>query len=184
MRKGGRWALAVFLLIGVACRGAGAGTPTPAAAPASVGLTTGIPAPEIELERLDGGTMRLSDLRGRVVLLNFWATWCIPCREEMPLLAQIYREYRDQGLEVLGINLTSHDDLGEVRRFVEQFALPFPILLDHNGRAERDYRIFGVPTTVFVTREGIVHRVVVGVLKGREDVEKTIRPLLRGGGQP
>lgn len=184
MRKGGRWALAVFLLIGVACRGAGAGTPTPAAAPVSVGLTTGIPAPEIGLERLDGGTMRLSDLRGRVVLLNFWATWCAPCREEMPLLAQIYREYHDRGLEVLGINLTSHDDLGEVRRFVEQFALPFPILLDHNGRAERDYRIFGVPTTVLVTREGIVHRVVVGVLKGREDVEKIIRPLLRGGGQP
>ncbi len=176
MRKG--WLIGLLLLT-IACQRLRAGNPVPAASPpASMGLTTGIPAPDFELERLDGGTVRLSDLRGKVVLLNFWATWCVPCREEMPLLAQIYRDYHGQGLEILGVNLTSQDEVGEVRQFVKEFDLPFPILLDHNARAERAYRIFGVPTTVFITREGIVHRVVVGILKGREDVENTIRPLL------
>ncbi len=175
----GKRAIALLVLLAMACQRLPGGNPAPSVStPVSMGLTTGIPAPDFELERLDGGTVRLRDLRGKVVLLNFWATWCVPCREEMPLLAQIYRDYHDQGLEILGVNLTSQDDFAEVRRFVEEFALPFPILLDHNGQVERSYRIFGVPTTVFITREGIVHRVVVGILKGREDVEKTIRPLL------
>jgi peroxiredoxin len=178
MRKAGM-VLALGALLLIACQRGAASPPTPApATPVPMELTTGIPAPDLELERLDGGTVRLRDLRGKVVLLNFWASWCVPCREEMPLLAAIYRDYHAQGLEILGVNLTSQDDFGEVRKFVEEFDLPFPILLDPNGRAERDYRIFGVPTTVFITREGIVHRVKVGILKGREDVEQTIRPLL------
>jgi len=178
MRKAGMvLTLGLFLLM--ACqRGTANPTGPTMATPIPMGLTTGIPAPDFELERLDGGTVRLRDLQGKVVLLNFWASWCVPCREEMPLLASIYQDYHAQGLEILGINLTSQDDFGEVRKFVEEFDPPFPILLDPNGRAERDYRIFGVPTTVFITREGIVHRVKVGILKGREDVEQTIRPLL------
>ncbi|MCS7351945.1 TlpA family protein disulfide reductase [Thermoflexus sp.] len=176
MRKA---AMALLPLLVLACQRLPAGDSAPAVStPVSMGLTTGIPAPAFELDRLDGGTVRLKDLQGKVVLLNFWATWCAPCREEMPLLSQIYREYHSQGLEILGVNLTSQDDFAEVRNFVEEFDLPFPILLDHNAQVERAYRIFGVPTTVFITREGIIHRVVVGILKGREDVEKTIRPLL------
>ncbi|HXF70322.1 MAG TPA: TlpA disulfide reductase family protein [Thermoflexus sp.] len=181
MRK--LWIVFLVLIVG-ACQRLPEGNPAPraptpeASTPVSMGLITGIPAPDFELERLDGGTVRLRDLRGKVVMLNFWATWCVPCREEMPLLAQIYRDYHPQGLEILGVNLTSQDDLAEVRRFVQELDIPFPILLDHNAQVERAYRIFGIPTTVFITREGIIHRVQVGILKGREDVEKTIRPLL------
>ncbi len=178
MRKA-KMVLGLGLLLLVACQWGAANPAAPAEDPlAPAGLTTGIPAPDFELQHLYGGTARLRDLRGKVVLLNFWASWCIPCREEMPLLASIYRDYRAQGLEILGINLTSQDDLDEVRKFLEEFDLPFPILLDPDGRAERDYRILGVPTTVFITHEGIVHRVKVGVLEGREDVEQTLRPLL------
>ncbi len=181
MRK--LWIVFLVLIVG-ACQRLPEGNPAPraptpeASTPVSMGLITGIPAPDFELERLDGGTVRLRDLRGKVVMLNFWATWCVPCREEMPLLAQIYRDYHPQGLEILGVNLTSQDDPAEVRRFVQELDIPFPILLDHNAQVERAYRIFGIPTTVFITREGIIHRVQVGILKGREDVEKTIRPLL------
>ncbi|MCS7251946.1 MAG: TlpA disulfide reductase family protein [Anaerolineae bacterium] len=171
--------IALLLMPVLACQQLVARDSNPAASPpASMGLTTGIPAPDFELEQLDGGTVRLKDLQGKIVLLNFWATWCVPCREEMPLLSQIYREYHSQGLEILGVNLTSQDDFAAVRSFVQEFDLPFPILLDHNARVERAYQIFGVPTTVFITREGMIHQVVVGVLKGREEVEKTIRPLL------
>ncbi len=174
------WILVGLLAaLAIACQGLAGGRPASSPTPlASGGLAVGIPAPDFTLERLDGGSVRLRDLRGKVVLLNFWATWCGPCREEMPLLAEIYRTYHPRGLEVLGVNLTSQDDLAEVRRFVAAFDLPFPILLDHNGRAERSYALVGVPTTVFIDREGIIQRVVLGALKSREDVEGTLRPLL------
>ncbi len=172
------WTVGLLTVLAVACQGLPGGSPASSSVTPVRGLTVGIPAPDFTLERLDGGAVRLRDLRGKAVLLNFWATWCGPCREEMPLLAEIYRAYHPQGLEVLGVNLTAQDDLAEVRRFVEAFDLPFPILLDHNGRVERAYALFGVPTTVFINREGIIQRVVVGALKSREDVEGTLRLLL------
>ncbi len=174
------WILVGLLAaLAVACQGPVGERPASLSSPPAFGrLTSGIPAPDFTLERLDGGSVRLWELRGKVVLLNFWATWCEPCRREMPLLAEIYRMYHPQGVEVLGVNLTSQDDLAEVRRFVAAFDLPFPILLDHNGRVERAYGLFGVPTTVFIDREGIIQRVVMGVLKSRADVEGTLRPLL------
>lgn len=94
------------------------------------GLQEGEPAPNFTLTTLDGKTVQLSDYRGKAVLLNFWGTWCEPCRTEMPALQNAYDQYKDQGFEVLAVNIAETDVA--VSSFVEQYQLNFPVLLDRN----------------------------------------------------
>lgn len=131
-------------------------------------------APDFSLPSLDGDPVTLSALRGQVVFLNFWATWCPPCREEMPSIERLHRELRIEGLAVLAL------DVGEspavVARFVESFRLSFPVLLDADSEVSRRYGISGLPTTVLVDRSG---RVVGGAVGPRDWASPAGRALMR-----
>lgn len=122
----------------------------------------GFLAPDFTLETLEGQSIRLSDLRGQVVVLNFWATWCPPCRAEMPTLEKIAREYKDQGVIVVGVNSTIQDDPNAIPGFLAQHGITFPILLDKRGEVTRRYEIRSFPTTFFIGSDGIIRFVTIG----------------------
>lgn len=122
----------------------------------------GFLAPDIVLKSLTGETIKLSDLRGQAVLVNLWATWCPPCREEMPTLEEMYNEYKDQGLVVLGVNMTYQDDAQAVLPFVQKHGLNFPILLDETGKTGNAYQMKSLPSSFFINREGMITEVVIG----------------------
>ncbi len=126
------------------------------------GLGTGSQAPLFELERADGTMVRLEDYRGQVVLLNFWATWCAPCRIEMPLLQSTFESSKDQGLVILGIDFDEPADL--VASFGDELGLTFPLLLDPGGKVQQQYKVRGYPTTVILDREGRIQSYHIGVL--------------------
>lgn len=119
-------------------------------------------APDFTLKTLDGNIVRLSEFRGKkVVLINFWATWCPPCRLEMPTMQQIYTEYRDKGFEILAVNIES-DAQQEIRDFVKELRLTFPILLDPDMKVTRKFRVIGLPVSALVDRQGIVRAKEIG----------------------
>lgn len=122
----------------------------------------GFLAPEFRLETSGGQSIALSDDRGKAVLVNLWATWCPPCRAEMPTIEKIYQQYQDQGLVVLGVDLTIQDDPTAIAPFVKQYSLTFPILLDVNGEASNLYELHSLPTSFFIGRDGVIKEVVVG----------------------
>jgi peroxiredoxin len=116
-------------------------------------LDRGSPAPAFELPRLDGSPpLRLSDLRGRVVLLNFWATWCKPCEDEMPAMERLYRTFGGPGFELVAISVDT--DAEAVRRFRDRLGLSFPILLDPGSAVSRAYLTTGYPESFLIDREG------------------------------
>lgn len=122
----------------------------------------GFLAPDFELKTPTGEAIKLSDLRGQVVLVNLWATWCPPCRTEMQTIEKIYQQYKDQGLVVLGVNMTYQDNPLTVMPFVKDQRLTFPILLDNTGIVSRAYELKSLPSSYFIRRDGIINEVVVG----------------------
>ncbi len=133
------------------------------------GVLIGQSAPDFTLPTLEGGLITLSELRGQPILINLWASWCPPCRLEMPLLINVYQRYQGEGLVILGLNVTEQDSLEAVNAFVEEFDVPFPVLLDEAGHVSNDaYGMIGLPMSVFVDRNGIVKRVVLGALVSNE----------------
>ncbi len=136
-------------------------------APAHQRPTTAAPrpgflAPDFELPLLDGGTAKLSDYRGHHVVLNFWATWCPPCRAEMPAIIKEYTRYKDKGLIVLAIDQSEPEE--KVRAFRDAYGMPFPILLDKSMRVADMYRIRSLPTTYFITPDGTIIDKVEGMM--------------------
>lgn len=131
---------------------------------AKVGVTEGNAAPDFELTTLDGEKMSLSDLKGKKVLVNFWATWCPPCRSEMPDMQQIYDEY-DDDVVIAAVNLTSSESsVDTVESFVNELSLTFPILLDEKGKVNNEYEVLSYPTSYFIDEEGIIKTKFVGAL--------------------
>lgn len=129
---------------------------------ADVQAEVGHLAPDFTLTTLEGNTVRLSDFRGKkAVLINFWATWCPPCRLEMPAMQQIYAEYKDKGFEILAVNIEA-DARQEITDFVKELRLTFPILLDPDMKITRKYRIIGLPVSVLIDRQGIVRSKEIG----------------------
>ena len=120
----------------------------------------GKPAPAIALQDLDGHPVTLAQYAGRPVLLNIWASWCIPCRAEFPLLVGAYGEHRDQGLEILGI--VHHDTAGNARAFAQTQGATWPMLLDSDDVAWGDYIGIGVPQSYFIDAQGIVRAFSIG----------------------
>ncbi|HEY0603731.1 MAG TPA: TlpA disulfide reductase family protein, partial [Herpetosiphonaceae bacterium] len=118
------------------------------------------PAPDFALPLIDGSTVKLSDLKGKVVLINVWATWCPPCRAEMPAIQAAYETYRDQGFIVLAVNLREHPRT--VAAFMEQFGLTFQTPLDLEGRVSDMYRASVLPSSFFVDRQGVIRAVYRG----------------------
>ncbi len=117
-------------------------------------------APDFALASLDGRTVRLADLRGQPVVLNFWATWCPPCRAEMPEFDALHRERPDLAIFAVDVQ----EDASSVRRFQAELGLAFPLLLDADGRVWSAYQTRGLPTTYIVDRDGILRDVNVGPL--------------------
>ena len=137
--------------------------PSATAVPISVGgIEIGSDAPDFELTAITGETLSSSELRGKVVLLNFWATWCARCRAEMPLLQAAYDAQSDQGLVVLGIDFDEPAEL--VMEFGNELGLTFPLLLDPGGAVQELFRVRGYPTSVVLDREGRVAAYHIGVL--------------------
>jgi len=136
----------------------------------------GFVAPDFELEALDGRTIVLSELRGQVVLINFWATWCPPCRAEMPAIEQVYEQYRDKGFEVLAVNLQEQD--AQMSTFVEEQGLTFPVLADRDSSVSNTYQVTSIPTTVFVDRSGVIEEIIVGGPLARALIESKVTALL------
>lgn len=109
-------------------------------------------APAFEIKSFDGETFQLANLRGKAVVVNFWASWCVPCRDEAPLLESTWKQYRDQGLVVVGVDYV--DTETEARKFIQEFGITYPNGPDLQTRISQAYRITGVPETYFITREG------------------------------
>ncbi|MBI2524980.1 MAG: TlpA family protein disulfide reductase [Candidatus Rokubacteria bacterium] len=132
-------------------------------------------APDFTLATPVGQRVRLADLRGQAVLLNFWATWCPPCRLEMPAMERLYREFRDQGFVILAVDLDESPKL--VAKFMSDFRLSFPAPIDPGSRVAALYRVPGVPTTFLIDRRGRMLGVAVGP---REWATPEGRTLIRG----
>ena len=128
--------------------------PAPAAPQGNSASPTGSAALDFELSTLEGQKVRLSDFRGRPVIINFWATWCGPCLAEMPLLKQTYNDLKDSGLVLLAVDVQEKPDT--VRKFAEKEGLPFTVLLDETGLVATYYRVTAYPTTFFVDTNGII----------------------------
>jgi peroxiredoxin len=141
-----------------ACSGAGAGEPQ--------GINKGNRARDFTLETLDGDAVSLEDHRGSVVLINFWATWCPPCRAEIPDIQAIYDERQGDGFVVLGVNVEETRD--QVEPFVGEFNITYPVLLDESGRLLKMYRATGLPMSVIVDQEGVIHARHVGYLSAAQ----------------
>ncbi|MDQ6958596.1 MAG: TlpA disulfide reductase family protein [Mariprofundaceae bacterium] len=121
-------------------------------------------APDFTLAMLGGGEKALADYRGKVVLLHFWATWCVPCRHEMPQIERLWRRYRDDGLVVLGVNV-DRGNLQAVRQFVQQRNLSFPVVIDPEGEVRNRYEVRGLPTTYLIDRDGKIIGRIIGERK-------------------
>ena len=137
-----------------------------------------IPAPDFTLQTMSGTDYKLSDLRGQVVVVNLWASWCGSCRLEMPAINKIYEEYKDKGLTVLAVNATNQDNTASVDAFIAQYGLRFPVLMDTDGTVSRRYELRSLPTTFFIGRDGVVRRVVVGGPLAESTLRMEIESLL------
>ena len=117
-------------------------------------------APDFTLKTLDGQEITLFKLKGKVILLDFWATWCVPCRESIPHLIQLYKTYRKNGLEVIGMNV-DRGDMEAVQRFIKSMDIPYPITITSQD-VERSYGVTGLPTTILIDKEGKIREKMVG----------------------
>lgn len=139
------------------------------------------PAPDFTLTSRDGQTVSLSELKGQVVMINFWATWCGPCRQEMPLLEQLYTRYEGLGFTLLGVNIEEDSKLAD--RFLEETPVTFPILFDPENGVSKLYNVSAMPSTVLVDRAGNVRYLHHGYQPGYEnEYQNQIRALVRERG--
>ena len=128
-------------------------------------VQVGRPAPDFTLNDLQGEPRSLSDYLGQAVVINFWTTWCAPCREEMPALQSAYDKFGEEGFMVLAINMTQDDHPELIPLYLDELGLTFPVLLDSNGLASVSlYRIIGLPTSLFIGRDGIIREIFIGAI--------------------
>src|SRR6058998_3375741 len=133
----------------------------------------GAPAPEIALKDLQGQEVRLSDLHGKIVLLNFWATWCKPCKEEMPAMQAAYDKLRSEGFIVLAVN--ELEDAGRVAEHIRTHGHTFLVVMDHDNRVANRYGVVGLPASFLIDRQGIVREHVFGSLLTEERISELVR---------
>lgn len=162
MQKNQRIILYLLVLIAAAAWMVISADPSTATNGQTAAPQAGFIAPDFSLESLDGETYTLSELRGQAVLVNLWATWCPPCRAEMPAIEKIYSEYKDEGLVVLAVNMTYQDEPSAVEPFIAEYGLTFPVLLDRSGVSGATYQLRSLPSSFFIDRKGVISEVVIG----------------------
>lgn len=147
------FAACIFCLLGI--------TPAHAVvAPWEIEQLMDKPAPDFSLTALDGKKISLRELSGKTVLINFWATWCGPCREEMPSLNELAKNFKDRGLEVIGISIDNSDAI--IKAFLQEVPVHFPIIRDREMATAVRYKVFAYPTTFFLSSDGIVKEKFIG----------------------
>ncbi|MCM3567732.1 redoxin domain-containing protein [Neobacillus mesonae] len=124
-------------------------------------LTIGAKAPDFELKTLTGDSVKLSDLKGKKIMLNFWATWCGPCKEEMPAMEE-YSNTIDKDTMILAVNI---DPQLKVQEFVDKYKITFPVLLDAEDAVNTSYQVISIPTTYFIDSKGVIQNKFVGTMK-------------------
>ncbi len=136
-------------------------------------LTQSSPAPDFSLESLDGKTMRLSDFRGKAVLLNFWATWCGPCKIEMPWFVDLQKEYGSQGLQIVGVAMddASKEDIG---KFAKEMGVNYPILIGKEAVGDQYGGVPALPESFLISRDGKIMDKIIG-LRGKAEIEDAIK---------
>jgi peroxiredoxin len=136
------------------------------------------PAPDFTLKSNQGKNIRLADLRGQVVMLNFWATWCGPCRQEMPLLNELYQRYQPAGFTLLGVNVDA--DTEQANKMLEDIPVDFPIVYDPNSEVSEAYKVDAMPTSIFIDRNGQMRYLHRGYRAGdEEEYRRLIRELIK-----
>jgi peroxiredoxin len=141
---------------------------------------TGKPAPDFQLTNIDGSNLRLSDLRGKAVLLNFWATWCPPCKVEMPWFVELQKQYGPQGLQIVGVAMDAGNAHDEVAKFAKEMGLNYPVLLGNDKIADQYGGVDSLPTTFYIGRDGKIVTRVFGLVSHRE-IEENVRAALKQG---
>ena len=135
-------------------------------------------APDFTLKSISGENLKLSEYRGEVVLINFWASWCGPCRQEMPVLSELHDKYKALGFTVLGVNV--EEDSGKARKLLKKMSVSFPVLLDNESVVSKQYDVVAMPSTVLVDRNGNMRYLHKGYKPGLEDVYlQQVRELIR-----
>ncbi|HJF30751.1 MAG TPA: redoxin domain-containing protein [Sporosarcina psychrophila] len=141
------------------------------------GLEKGSIPPDFELSTLSGDVVKLSDLKGKKVMLNFWASWCGPCKAEMPHMQKYYKKYKEaDNVEIIAVNLTTEEKRGikGVKEFIAAYKLTFPVPLDKEGTVMKDYQILPIPTTFLIGTDGKISQKIVGPMD-----EKRIKTLVK-----
>lgn len=180
------WLFATVLLLGALFIVATRVQPQPTTAarvPTSAGVLAPAPlpdhpAPDFTLNTLDGTKVALSDLKGQVLLINVWATWCPPCRIEMPAIQAAYDQYHEQGFTVAAVNL--QEDPSAVATFMREHQLTFPALLDPDGNVSQAYQALSLPSSFFVDRRGVIRAVYHGPMP-RSIIAGMVEQLVREG---
>jgi len=140
------------------------------------GVEVGNLAPDFQLQNLDGQTVSLGNLRGKPVLINFWATWCPSCVSEMPYIQEIYEEWFDKGLVVLAINLG--ESSSKVEEFMQSHNLSFTVLLDTKQNVTQKYNFQYIPTTFFIDKDGIIQEKVIGPFQNKTQIENRLSKIM------
>ena len=158
--------LVILLVLGLVA------TSCPAEAPAP---EIGKLAPDFELDTLDGQTLVLNQLKGKPVLLNFWATWCGPCIHEMPFLQQVYEDWPEETLVLLAINI--QESSSDVSQFMQSQGLSFTVLLDSQAAVAQQYNVMGIPSTFFIDSDGVIQDIKIGSFQSRAEIEAILDQL-------
>jgi len=133
-------------------------------------------APDFKLQSLNAQSISLSSLRGKPVLINFWAIWCAPCRDEMPYIQQVYDEWHTKKLVVLAINIGGIPS--QVEEFMQIQGLSLPVLLDQGGSVAQKYNVFSIPTTFFIDKNGIIYDKIIGAFQNRAQIEQRLSKII------
>ncbi len=145
-------------------------------------LEVGDPAPEFLAQRMDGSEMAAAELLGRPYMLNIWATWCAPCRDEMPELKELHHLYRDRGFQVVGVSVDDRGSKATIRAFLDDLDIDFPIVHDPTWGVVDSYSLMGLPGTFLIDADGVVFRRWLGPFRPLEpDVQEDVRALLDAG---
>jgi len=140
----------------------------------TIGINQGDIAPDFELNTLDGDSFKLSDFRGQKVIVNMWATWCPPCRAEMPDMQKFYEKHKDENTTVIAINMTtSEKSVDSIPKFLNEFGITFPVLLDEQNKVGDIYQVYALPTSFIIDSKGVIQQKVTGPMN-HEMMEKMV----------